>query len=133
MPGLIEQALTEESSPDEAVEDVLEFTRNWAGFHFPRMLMALERIQRRVMSDKGLRLGSYSFYAASVESLFLPSSVAALEEYGIPLQIALKLGEVLDLNLPLDDVLAALQSVDLTRVPLDEFELELIAQTLATL
>jgi hypothetical protein len=34
---------------------------------------------------------NYSFYAPQVESLFLPNFFTALEEYGLPIQVAVKL------------------------------------------
>ena len=58
------------SSPDEAVERILSFDRNWASYEFPRYLMALSRIQQYILPQAGLRAGDYSFYASQVESLF---------------------------------------------------------------
>ena len=131
--GLLRQAINEEATPDEAIEDVLDFTRNWAGFHFPRLLKALDRIQRRVLVDLNMNPGNYGFYLSRVESLFLPTTVLPLEEYGIPLQISLKFRDVIDLDQPLDNVLAALKNTDLNLVALDEFERAIVGQTLESL
>jgi hypothetical protein len=131
--GLVKQALVESDNPDEAVEGVLEFTRNWAGFHFPRLLSALDRIQRVVLTDRGLTAGRFAYYGQAVESLFMPSAVSALEEYGIPFQVALQLGEAIDLNGTLDDVLAAIKSVDLETLELTSFEQDLVQDTIESL
>ena len=75
------------SDPSDRVENALEFLRNWATFHFPRALTALERIQDEVFSRLGLPPGNYTPFAAKLENFMLPPSLAALDEYGLPLQI----------------------------------------------
>jgi hypothetical protein len=69
------------------VEDALEFLRNWASFHVPRSLSALQRIQAEVYGRLGMRAGDYSVFAVRLESLLLTPSLAALDEYGLPLAI----------------------------------------------
>ena len=48
---LIRQELNSGKNPDKAVEDVLDFLRNWAGFHFPRYLACVDRIQKSVFQS----------------------------------------------------------------------------------
>ena len=95
--------------------------------------MALDRIQRVVLSDRDITPGSYSFYASAVESLFQPRSAVALEEYGIPLQVSLQLEDQLDLARPLDEVLAAVRELDVGLLPLTEFEKELVTDAMTDL
>jgi len=125
--GLIELELDESGDPDQAVEDVLEFVRQWAGFHFPRLLMVLERVYNRVVDSLGGRRASYAFYATQVESLFLPRSLVALEEYGLPTQIGEQIHEAVDLDVSLDEALEKLRSVDAQRLHLSEFEAKLLS------
>src|SRR5690606_7870092 len=70
--NLILRELASQESPDAdaAVEEVLDFVRTWASFHFPRYLMALDRIQREVFLPWIGGAGDYSAYAASVENMF---------------------------------------------------------------
>jgi hypothetical protein len=75
---------------DEAVEDVLFFNRIWMGHIFPRSLMVIERIQAEIFERNNLPIGSYSFYAHQVENQFLPPYFVTLEEYGLPVPVALK-------------------------------------------
>ncbi len=131
--SMLSDAVAENEDADEAVEEVLEFARNWAGFNFPRLLMALDRIQRVVLNDRGLPPGAYGFYASSVEALFQPRSAVALEEYGIPLQVALQLEGHLDLSNPLDDVLAEVRVLDVGVLPLTDFEKLLVADAMTDL
>lgn len=118
-------------SADEAVERVLQFERNWAGFELPRLLSALSSIQKEVLTREGFPSGDYSAFAAQVESLFRAPVLVALDEYGIPLQVAEKIQPLLRTKDNLDVALSALKNLDLRRVKLTPFELELVqdAQT----
>jgi hypothetical protein len=113
-------------SPDDAVERVLQFERNWAGFDFPKLLMALSTIQKDVLDRLKHPSGDYAQYAAQVESLFRPPIVSALDEYGIPFQVADKMRTFLGTNEDLDVALGNLKTLDLTNVRLTPFESELV-------
>ncbi len=122
----IRSGIEEGLEPDDAVEDVLEFTRNWAGFRFPRLLRALDRIQKEVFGRLGRRSGDYSFYAALVERQFLPPFYADLEEYGIPIQIMQKLQDELPDGATLDELLESLRELEIDEEELAPFEAELL-------
>jgi late competence protein required for DNA uptake (superfamily II DNA/RNA helicase) len=94
---------------DEAVERVLDFVRYWGTFNFPRYLMALDRIQRFVFEHRELPAGNYVAFAGSLENQFLPPGLAALEEYGLPTQVAQKLGRRLGELGTLDEALDGLR------------------------
>jgi hypothetical protein len=53
---------------DSAVQLVLDFTRLWAQFHFPRLLRAVGRIQEDVFDRRGMEAGNYDLYASKVEN-----------------------------------------------------------------
>jgi hypothetical protein len=114
-------------SPDEAVERVLQFERTWAGFEFPRYLMALSRIQEHVLKSLGYSFGDFGHFASAVECLFRNPVVAALDEYGIPTQLAERIQGTLGSEDDLDLALLNLKKADLTKVKLDPFERELLA------
>jgi hypothetical protein len=128
--ALIEQRLGQDTSPDDAVEDTLDFLRYWPGHNFPRFLMAIDRIQREVLERQSRQPGNYSLYAARVESLFAPAPLIALEEYGIPLQVSRRLESVLQPKGDLDAVLERLSGLDLGELQLSAFERELIADAI---
>lgn len=123
-------------SRDDAVEDVLFFLRNWMGHMLPTALMALDRIQRDVFAPRNLPVGSYSFYAGRVERQFLPQNFTILEEYGLPVQVAMKLrplglqGESLDVLLNNLKVVAA---HPVTPTLLAPFELDVLDEVVAGL
>jgi len=113
-------------TPDEAVERVLQFDRVWAGFEFPRYLMALSRIQQHVLGSLGLKTGNYAFFSSQVECLFRNPVVAALDEYGIPMQVAERIQPILGTTSDLDVAVQNLKRIDLKLLSLDAFERELL-------
>jgi hypothetical protein len=108
------------------VQSVLDFIRLWASHHFPRLLRALSNIQADVFIRAGLRPGNYELFANRVENLFLDSSIVALDEYGIPLELGRKLERFLKPEGILDTTLERLRLLDPRRLGLSTFEQELI-------
>lgn len=121
------------ADPSDRVENALEFLRNWASFNFPRALTALERIQAEVFGRLGLSAGSYAPFAVRVENLMLPPALAALDEYGLPLQLATQLEPFLPSSSDLDAVLAVLRRLDAGQLRLSGFEAELLKEIQQTL
>jgi hypothetical protein len=130
IPELIREELQSAESADDAVENVLEFIRYWPTFNFPRYLMAVDRIQAEVFRKARLAPGDYSVFAAQVENLFLPAGVVALEEYGIPLQLAERLIPSSYTGRTFDDVLSLVRRMDPARVAQDPFEADLMRDAL---
>ncbi len=116
-------------SPDDAVERVLEFERTWASFEFPRYLMALSRIQQAVLSRLGLEAGDYATFASQAECLFRNPVVVALDEYGVPLELAEKIQPQLGTTDDLDLALRRLKGMRLDRLSLTAFEREILEDT----
>jgi hypothetical protein len=117
----------QEQSISEAVEGALSFLRNYVGYTFGRQLMALSRIQADVLTRlKRARPGDYTLLAARAESLFMPAGLYALDEYGVPAEIAAKLMRSTG---PIEDVdqgLRMLATIDLDGMDLTPFERDLI-------
>ncbi len=114
------------STPDEAVERVLEFDRNWAGFELPRLVMALSRIQEHVFRPKFGAAGDYSFFAMRLEALFRNPVAVALEEYGLPIQITDKIEQTIKLSDELDVAIFEMKMLPAERLNLNEFEVDLL-------
>jgi hypothetical protein len=111
---------------DQAVQQVLDFLRLWAGFHFPRLLRALDRVQRDLFTRAGIKPGDYGHFGNRVESLFLDPGIVALDEYGIPLEVARKLEPHLASDGNLDATLAKLRTLDVATTSLTPFEKKLV-------
>ena len=110
---LILQELAAQDSPDAdaAVEDVLDFVRTWATFYFPRYLTALERIQAAVFKGRPGAPADYSAFSANIETMFTTSGLLALDEYGIPLQVAQKLSASMGDPITVDEAVGALSNL----------------------
>lgn len=115
------------SNADEAVEDTLEFIRSWATFNFPRYIRALDNIQKSVFSELGYKPGNFSPFADSIENLRMYPAVTALDEYGLPHQITLKIANHLSLEKGLDFVLKEIRSLNIDELDLSPFEKELLS------
>jgi hypothetical protein len=127
-PELI-KSLGQDREADDAVEEALDFIRQWAGFRFPRLLSALDLIQREVIGAHRLPTGDYSAWAVRVENLFLEPPLIALDEYGIPPQVAQKIQARLRRGETLDEILEALKALPIESLPLTPFERDLIRDT----
>jgi DEAD/DEAH box helicase/Helicase conserved C-terminal domain len=130
---LIQQAFEYTKEADAAVQQVLDFLKLWAGYHFPQLLRALDRIQKDVFRRAGLSAGDYSVYAARIENRFLDPSLIALEEYGIPLEVAVKLRRYLSPYENLDGVLKNLRRLAIERINLSKFERAVVEDAQRTL
>ncbi|HLG16394.1 MAG TPA: hypothetical protein VJH03_18085 [Blastocatellia bacterium] len=95
--------------------------------------MAVSRIQRAVFEPRGLRFGDFSSFASRVECRFTNPVVAALDEYGVPLQLGAKIARALGETEDLDVALANLKELRIDELPLDEFERELLTDAKAFL
>ena len=100
--------------------------RLWANIGFPRLLRAVDHIQRYVFASAGLTPGDYEAYASQVESLFHEPTLIALDEYGIPFQLALKIAPELQPLDDLDQVLIRLKGLLLDDLGLLPFEREVL-------
>jgi rhodanese-related sulfurtransferase len=127
-PDLI-RSLGRDLEPDDAVEEALDFVRQWAGFRFPRLLGTLDRIQREVLDAHGLPYGDYGAWAMRVENLFLDPPLIALDEYGVPAQLARKIQPWLEWDESLDEVLDAVKALRIDELGLTEFEGDLLRDT----
>lgn len=117
---------TNTGEADDAVQQTIDFIRLWATFNFPRLLHTLDLIQRDVFGRLGLPSGNYDFYANQVENLFLDPAIIALDEYGIPLELARKLQSEIRPDGDLDIALQALKEFELDALKLSDFEIELL-------
>lgn len=115
------------------IEVVLRFVRRVVCYQFSQDLMVIDRIQRDVALRLGVEPGSYGLYAEHAENLFMPASLTALEEYGLPLQIVRKIRDALAPYEDFDGVLARLKRLDGGKLDLTEFEREWLADTQAAI
>jgi hypothetical protein len=71
-------------------------------------------VQRDVISRLGRPFGNYAYFAGLVENWFLDPAIMTLDEYGVPIQVGVKLEQVLQ---PEDNLDTAL---DRARLPVPQ-------------
>lgn len=110
--------------PDDAVENVLAFLRNWASFNYPKYLSSLNEVANVVLLKRGVPEANYIPFAAQIEHLFQPTAFSTLEEYGLPSEIAQSLADrkVFSGQDSLDAIVNSLKRPDLTRFGSTQFE-----------
>jgi hypothetical protein len=111
---------------DDGTTRFNDFLRLWAQFNFPRLLVAIDLVQREVYGRLNMPAGNYEVYGAQVENLFEDPSLIALDEYGVPFQLAKKLRTYLATDGDLDEALRRLRKLDLTKLQLDIFEHDIL-------
>jgi hypothetical protein len=120
-------------SVSDKIDEALKIIRNIVTFQFPRDLMVLDRIISEIAGRLEVPRPDFSVYAEATENLFLPAPIAALDEYGIPFQIAKKLSTYLD-RYDLDRTIQDLRTIDIgSLVGFSEFERSLIASVQTTI
>jgi superfamily II DNA/RNA helicase len=126
---LIEIEIGKANEPEkinDAIENTLEFVRFWAQYNYPKYLMALNRIQHEIFSQKNVIGGDYSFFATEIECLFTNPLFVALDEYGIPLQTSDKIKDSLDASGNLDKLLLTVRNLNLEGLNISTFEREIL-------
>ncbi len=103
-------------SISDKIDEGLRVVRNIVTFQFPRDLMVLDRIVSELAGNLELPIPDYGPYAEAAEHLFVPPAIAALEEYGIPIQLAKKVSKYLDPN-DLDETISLLRILNVDAVP----------------
>lgn len=113
-------------SINDGIELAFDIQRHWINFQFPRYLMALNSISNYVLIKKGLPTGDFSYYASLVECYFTAPFVVPLDEYGLPMQISLKIGKILKLEGSIDDSLLQLRAFNPDNKGFTAIEMEFI-------
>lgn len=89
--------------------------------------MAVSRIQAEAMNKRfPEHKGDYSYFAAQAESLFMASGLHALDEYGVPLELARKLAKPGNDYETLDSALRLIAEINLSQPNLHPFERQLL-------
>lgn len=97
-------------SINSAIELAFDIQRHWINYQFPRYLMSLGDIANDVFRRNNLPLCDYSYFANLVECYFMPSYVIPMDEYGLPIQISKKIGDIMDISNNMDMALEQLRN-----------------------
>lgn len=131
----VQYAEQHDHDPDDFILSFLKFLRSGLGFEAPRWLRAADAIQRAILPRFGLPPGDYEAYIGKLENLFLPYPLAALDEYGVPVELIRKLKAQLQGDDEIDQLLgrfATLKPASLNLTPFEELLVRNAQQDLAT-
>lgn len=125
---------TNGKSADEAIEDSLDFARNWMQFKVPRAIMTAVSLGRDVWGSSA-GVSNPEAFVAQLENMFMPPFVVLLEEYGLPTSTTMKLRNRLGLEkaVSLDEVLDTLRALRKVPKSLGPFEREMLIDTIKTI
>ncbi|MFT4186858.1 MAG: DEAD/DEAH box helicase [Micrococcaceae bacterium] len=84
----------ENSELSDVITDILSFQRNWMGYTIPSLLSACQFIYNEIAYTMGEPLANYDLYISQMESLFLSPCLLELDEYGLPLPLAIRFTEM---------------------------------------
>lgn len=115
------------NAPSDDIEHALKLVRNVVMHRVPTDMMALHHVQASIMKRHGKQIiGDYRAYASRLENGFLPHAIVSLDEYGLPVQLGMKLAQHLPLNEGLDSVLNALKKMNQHDDLLTHFEINVL-------
>ncbi|WP_414446792.1 DEAD/DEAH box helicase [Burkholderia sp. 22PA0099] len=124
----------DEDDVDDAIEKLFDFQRQWAEFRAPRLLGALNRIQKYIFQQQGhIKTGSYDVYIFRLENVGRNPIVNALDEYGLPVSIGRKVWIELGRPDTLDAMLDKLRVSRAFMSSLSAFERKLVHEVQASL
>ena len=91
-----------------AIELAFDIQRHWINYQFPRYLMS-QGILQMIFSERTTCLCcDYSYFASLVECYFMAPYVIPMDEYGLPIPISKKIGDIIEISSNMDDALKQL-------------------------
>jgi len=111
-----------------AIELAFDIQRHWINDQFPRYLMSLGDIANDIFRKNNLPLCDYSYFASLVECYFMAPYVIPMDEYGLPIQISKKIGDMIKISSNMDDALEQLHNFIPSQDSFSNIEIEFIEE-----
>ncbi|MBW4742248.1 DEAD/DEAH box helicase [Prevotella melaninogenica] len=111
-----------------AIELAFDIQRHWINFQFPRYLMSLGDIANDIFRKNNLPLCDYSYFASLVECYFMAPYVIPMDEYGLPIPISKKIGDIIEISSNMDDALKQLSNFSPMQEQFSSIECEFIEE-----
>ncbi|QSH56387.1 DEAD/DEAH box helicase [Photobacterium damselae subsp. damselae] len=97
-------------SIDNVIQNMFDFKRSLAEFTLPRLILAINDVQKHVFKNYKYKTGDYSTFAYNLESYFNSPLLLTLEEFGIPYPIGKKVINNLKAYEDIDEVIMELET-----------------------
>ena len=111
-----------------AIELAFDIQRHWINYQFPRYLMSLGDIANDIFRKNNLPLCDYSYFASLVECYFMAPYVIPMDEYGLPIPISKKIGDIIEISSNMDDALKQLSNFSPMQEQFSSIECEFIEE-----
>jgi hypothetical protein len=98
--------MSDEHLMDDAIRESFQIMRHWFQYKIPKWLIVVDRIQKFVCAEKGMRPGSYLYYATLIENDFIRENMSILAEFGVPRSAIEKLTPLIRADVDQDEVVA---------------------------
>lgn len=123
---------TDEQVLDSAIRYAFQVLRHWFSYKIPKWLQTLDKLQKYVAFEKGIKPGDYSFYASQIENDFIRPNLTILEEYGIPRSAIKKLESIISEDASEETVFDLIREIVTSKSSsFNSYELELLKDLLA--
>lgn len=106
----------------QVIQDVLQIARHWLEYKLPKILVAVSNLQLLAFSKYQISPGDYTFFASQIENDFVPSHLTLLLEYGVPSSAIRKLSKVLKEDLPSEQIIEKIKTLNLDKIDLLDYE-----------
>ncbi len=113
---------------NSAIELAFDIQRHWINYLFPRYLMSLGDIANDIFKKNNLPLCDYSYFASLVECYFMSPYVMPMDEYGLPIQISKRIGDIINISPDMDEALKQLSNFTPTQELFSDIEREFIEE-----
>jgi hypothetical protein len=116
---------------DESIRHAFQIMRHWFEYRIPKWLLVVDRMQKFVCAERGLRPGNYVYYATFLENDFVRENMSILAEFGVPRSAIVKLQSQIKPDMDQDEVIADISRRRLTNHPgLTAYEREKLMKAL---
>ena len=90
--------------------------------------MSLGDIANDIFKKNNLPLCDYSYFASLVECYFMSPYVIPMDEYGLPIQISKRIGDIINISPDMDEALKQLSNFTPTQELFSDIEREFIEE-----
>lgn len=102
---------------DNAIQESFQILKHWFQYKVPKWLSIINDLQEFICNKKGMKAGSYMFYANQIENEFIRDNLSVLYEYGVPSSAIKKLEKKIPSDIDEDKVLDYIKNNELFNSP----------------
>lgn len=122
------RGLVESKEINRVIDTCFDFARNTMSYKLPNALNALDLIQTHVFTSILMDPGSYSFFSSLIENYFQDPIFSILDEYGLPVEIAMKISDVIIPYESVDHAITKIANYDARNSRLSKFEIKWLSE-----